>query len=47
MVPLYFCLLRLTIVQAARHAGNKAESISTFKGTLNFEAGVGGSAFTD
>lgn len=47
MVPLYSGLLRLTIVQAARHAGNKADSISTFKGTLNFEAGVGGSAFTD
>lgn len=48
MVPLYpryttilYCLLRLTTVRAARHAGNKADSISTFKGTLNFEAGVG------
>lgn len=51
-VPLYprytpYFLLRLTTVRAARHAGNKADSISTFKGTLNFEAGVGAAHFTD
>lgn len=33
LVPLYTAFLRLTIVKAACHAGNKAESISTFKGT--------------
>lgn len=49
MVPLYSAYSEIDYRPgAARHAGNKADSISTFKGTLNFEAGVGvGSAFTD